>query len=89
MRYVNHKFGRACVHRPRREDRGKEGERKREKRRTRERERARKGCEEIRACEEEKQRGIRRDRRGGEGKETSRRVWVLKNAEERNVRVSR
>lgn len=82
MRYVNHKFGRACVHRPRREDRGKEGEREREKkRRTRERERARKGCEEIRACEEEKQRGIRRDRRGGEGKETSRRVWVLKNAE--------
>ena len=31
MRYVNHKFGRACVHRPRREDRGKEGERERKK----------------------------------------------------------
>lgn len=57
MRYVNHKFGRACVHRPRREDRGKEGEKKEDER---ERERARKGCEEIRACEaKENQRGIR------------------------------
>lgn len=32
MRYVNHKFGRACVHRPRREDRGKEGEKKEDER---------------------------------------------------------
>lgn len=89
MRYVNHKFGRACVHRPRREDRGKEGEREKKEGRERERKGTKGLREEIRACEEEKQRGIRRDRRGGEGKETSRRVWVLKNAEERNVRVSR
>lgn len=72
--------GRACTVRAGRIAERREREREK-KRRTRERERARKGCEEIRACEEEKQRGIRRDRRGGEGKETSRRVWVLKNAE--------
>lgn len=73
MRYVNHKFGRACVHRPRRE----EGER----RRTRER-----GHERVAKRYEENQRGIRRDRERGEEKKQ---VWVLKNAEERNVRVSR
>lgn len=77
--------GRACTVRA-----GRIAERREKKRRTRERERARKGCEEIRACEaKENQRGIRR--REGERKEKVREfeVWVLKNAEERNVRVSR
>lgn len=56
MRYVNHKFGRACVHRPRREDRGKEGEREGEKKKD---EREREGTK-----------GLRRDTsvRGGEAK---------------------
>lgn len=57
----------------------KEGEKRR---RTRER-----GHERVAKRYEENQRGIRRDReRGGEEKKQ---VWVLKNAEERNVRVSR
>lgn len=56
----------------------KEGEKRR---RTRER-----GHERVAKRYEENQRGIRRDRERGEEKKQ---VWVLKNAEERNVRVSR
>lgn len=78
MRYVNHKFGRACVHRPRRE----EGERRERKGGGRERE----GTKGLRRDTRRTKGGLDATRRGGEEKKQ---VWVLKNAEERNVRVSR
>lgn len=63
MRYVNHKFGRACVHRPRRE----EGERRERKGGGRERE----GTKGLRRDTRRTKGGLDATGRGGGGEETS------------------
>lgn len=72
MRYVNHKFGRACVHRPRRGGRKKEeDESEGEAVREGTRERLRRDTS-VRA---EDQRGIRRGERAGGEREKKKKSW--------------